>query len=189
MANNEIMVGMEHYKHELSLSEVSTDELKPERLLSAREMTRHRGGLGSTGWQVHHRCPQLSFDLSERRRRQNHATIQDMLKWNKIKRSAKPIECQLKIHCVPMNHQGLMEVHDVAHANVEKRASQQQKVPVSIPSWNTKKINRVVRSSLAAKTSSMATCMEQLDGRSTEADDDCNVIWSLAGAELAAVFA
>ena len=77
MANNEIMVNMQHYEHELSQIEVSnTDELKPGRLLSAKEMTRHRGGLGTIGWQVDHVCPQLSFDLSERRRRDNDATIQ-----------------------------------------------------------------------------------------------------------------
>ena len=91
---------------------------KPEWLLSAKEMTRHCGGLGTIGWQVDHGCPQLSFDLSERRRRDNDASIQDMLKWNKIIRSTKPLECQLKIHCVPTTHQGFMEVHDVAHANV-----------------------------------------------------------------------
>ena len=32
---------------------------------------------------VDHCCPQLSFDLSERRRRQNDATIQDMFNLNK----------------------------------------------------------------------------------------------------------
>ena len=82
MANCEIMVDMEHYKHELQQIEVSkTDKAKLERLLSAEEMTRYRGGLGSIGRLVD--CLQLPFDLSERRRRQSDATIQDMLKLNK----------------------------------------------------------------------------------------------------------
>ena len=38
----------------------------------------------------------------------------------------------------------------------------QQRVPISILSWSSKKIKRVVRSSLAAQTSSMAPCLEQL---------------------------
>ena len=89
MANYETVVDMEHYKHELSQIEVSkVDKLRPEKLLSPREMTRDRGGLGSVGWLVDHCCPQLSFDFSERRRRQIDATFQDMLKLNKMLRSA-----------------------------------------------------------------------------------------------------
>ena len=67
-------------------------------------------------------------------------------------------------------------VHDAAHAHVARRASQlshvilavhktvtEQQVPVSIPNWCSKQIERVVRISVAAETISMATCMEQLD--------------------------
>ena len=77
-----------------------------------------------------------------------------------------------------------MGAHDAAHANVEGGPPQQahviwivhrnvaeQKVLVSIPCWSSKKIKRVVRSSLAAETSNMATCMEQLDWMRT--------LWSL----------
>ena len=82
-----------------------------------------------------------------------------------------------------------MEVHDAAHANVEGGASQQahvilavhktateQEVAVSILSWSSERIKRVVRSSLAADTSSMATCMGQMDWMGTlEPDDDGRV--------------
>ena len=41
MANHEIMVDMEHYKHQLQEIEVSkSDEIKPERFLSAKEVAR-----------------------------------------------------------------------------------------------------------------------------------------------------
>ena len=114
MANYETMVDMKHYKHELSQIEVSkVDKLRPEKLLSAREMTRDRGGLGSVGWLVDHCCPQLSFDLSEKRRRQIDATIQDMLKLNKMLRSAKSNGCKSKILHFPMNHVRSMEEHTV----------------------------------------------------------------------------
>ena len=59
------------------------------------EMTLYLGGLGSVGWLVDHYCPQLSFDLSERRRRQIDATFLDLLKLNTRSRSAKWIECKL----------------------------------------------------------------------------------------------
>ena len=69
-----------------------------------------------------------------------------------------------------------MGVHDAAHANLEGLASQQghlilavhasitnRRVPVSVLCWQSKKIKRVVRSSLAAETRSMSTCQEYLD--------------------------
>ena len=52
---------------------------------------------------------QLSVDLLERRRRQNEATIQDMLLLNKMIRSAMVIECKLKIRSIPMNHVRFVE--------------------------------------------------------------------------------
>ena len=39
----------------------------------------------------------------------------------------------------------------------------EQEVPVSILSWSSKKIIRLERNNVAAETTSMATCMEQLD--------------------------
>ena len=75
-----------------------------------------------------------------------------------------------------MEHLRFMGVHDAAHANLEGGASQQGhlilavpasitncRVPVSVLSWQSKKIKRVVRSSLAAETCSMSTCQEQSD--------------------------
>ena len=69
-----------------------------------------------------------------------------------------------------------MRVHDAAHANLEGGVSQQGhlilavhasitncRVPVSVLSWQSKKIKRVVRSSLAAETCSMSTCQEHFD--------------------------
>ena len=75
-----------------------------------------------------------------------------------------------------MEHLRFMGVHDAAHANFEGGASQQGhlilavhtcitncRVPVSVVSWQSKKIKRVVRSSLVAQTCSMSTCQEHLD--------------------------
>ena len=75
-----------------------------------------------------------------------------------------------------MEHFRFMGVHDAAHANLEGGASQQGhlilavhasitncRVLVSMLSWKSKKIKRVVRSSLAAETCSMSTCQEHLD--------------------------
>ena len=74
------MIYVENFQHELQQIEVSkSDKLKPEGLLPAREMTRHRGGVGSIGWLVDHCCQQFSFDPSQRRSRQNGATIHALI--------------------------------------------------------------------------------------------------------------
>ena len=99
-----------------------------------------------------------------------------MLRLNKVIRTAKVIESQIKIRSIPVEHLRLMGVHDAAHANLEAGASQQGhlilavhasftncRVLVSVLSWQNKKIKRVVRSSLAAEASSMSTCQEHLE--------------------------
>ena len=177
MPNGDIVFDMEQYKHELEQIEVSkADKTKPERLLNSKEHTQFRGGVGSLGWFVDHCCPQLSFQLAELRRKQASPTVQDLLKLNKVIRAAKVIESKIKIRSIPVEHLRFMGVHDAAHANLEGGASQQGhlilavhasitncRVPLSALSWQSKKIKRVVRSSLAAETRSMPTCQEHLD--------------------------
>ena len=54
------------------------------------------------------------------------------------------------------------------HLNLAVHASITNcRVPVSVLSWQSKKNKRVVRSSLAAETSSMQTCQEHLDSMRT----------------------
>ena len=135
-----------------------------------------RGGVGSLGWFVDHCCPQLSFQLAELRRKQASPTVQDLLKLNKVIRTTKVIERKIKIRSIPVEHLRFMGVHDAAHANLEGGASQQGhlilavhasitncRVPVTVLRWQSKKIKKVVRSSLAAETCSMSTCQEHLD--------------------------
>ena len=77
-------VGVVRFKERQLTQWRTTPEIEVIQTNSAKEMTRYRG----------HCCPQLSFDFSERRRRQNDATIQDMLKMNTMIRSANSIECK-----------------------------------------------------------------------------------------------
>ena len=175
--NGEIVFDMEQFKHELEKIEVSkADKTKPERNLNTKEHTQFRGGVGSLGCLVDHCCPQLAFQLAELRRKQSSPTVQDLLRLNKVTRTAKVIETKIKVRSIPVEHLRFMGVHDAARANLEAGASQQGnlilavhasitdcRVPVSVLSWQSKKIKRVVRSSLAAEASSMSTCQEHLD--------------------------
>ena len=76
---------------------------KPERILNSKEQTQFRGGVGSLGWFVDHCCPQLSFHLAELRRKQSSPTVQDLLRLNKVIRTAKVIESKIKIEVFQWN--------------------------------------------------------------------------------------
>ena len=177
MSNGEIVCDFEHYKHEFAQIDVSNaDKTKLERVLNSKEHTQFRGGVGSLGWFVDHCCPQLSLQLAELRRKKASPTVQDLLKLNKVIRAAKVIENKIKIRSIPVEPLRFIGVHDAAHANLEGGASQQGhlilavhagitncRVLVSVLSCQSKKIKRVVRSSLAARTCSMSICQEHLD--------------------------
>ena len=161
------MFDMEQYKHELERIEVSkADKTKPKRHLNSKKHTQFRGGVGSLGWFVDHCCPQLPFQLAELRRKRSSPTVHDLLRLNKVIRTAKAIESKIKIRSIPVEHLRFMGVHDAAHANIEGGASQQGhlilavhasitncRVPVSVLSWQSEKIKSVVRSSLATEAS------------------------------------
>ena len=105
MPNGEIVFDMEQYKHELEQIEVSkAGKTKPERILNSKEHTQFRGSVGSLGWLVDHCCPQLSFQLAELRRKQSSPTVQDLLRLNKVIRTAKAIESKIKIRSIPVEH-------------------------------------------------------------------------------------
>ena len=129
MANNEIMIDREHYKHKLSQIDVlKSDKAKPEKLLSAKEMTLYRG---LDGWLIivvtTFLRPLREAQTTERRNHSGHA-----LKFNKMIRSAKSIERKLKIRNIPINHLRFVGVHNAAHTNVEGRASQQAHVYLAV---------------------------------------------------------
>ena len=165
MPNGEIVSDMEQFKHELEQIQVSkADKTKPERSLNTKEHAQFRGGVGSLGWLVDHCCPQLSFQLAELRRKQSSPTVQDLLRLNKVIRTAKVLETKIKVRSIPVENLRFMGVHDASHVNLEAGGSQQGhpilavhasntdcRVPVSVLCWQSKKIQRVVRSSLAQK--------------------------------------
>ena len=178
MPNGEIVFDMEQVKHEVEQNDVSkADKTKPERNLNTKDHTQFRGGVGSLGWLVDHCCPQLSIQLPQLRRKQSSPTVQDLLRLNKVIRTAKVIDTKIKVRSIPVKHLRVMGVHGASHANLEAGASQQGhliravrdtitdcRVTVSVLTWQSKKIKRrVVRSSSAAEASSMSTCQEHFD--------------------------
>ena len=126
MSNGEIVFDTVQFKHELEQIEVSkADKTKPERILNSKEHTELRGGVGSLGWLVDRCCPQLSFQLAELRRKQSSPAVQDLLRLNKVIRTAaKVIESKIKVRSIPVEHLSFMGVHDAAHPNLEAGGSQ-----------------------------------------------------------------
>ena len=108
-----------------------------------------------------HGCQSTS---QKRRRRQNDATNQDLLKLNKMIRSAKPIECKLKIHQhADETLEGTRQCRRrrITTDPCDLTSSQNvtgQTVRLSILSWSSQNIKRVVGA-------------QQWD----EPDDDCRL--------------
>ena len=128
MPNGEIVFFLTWNSTSMSLNTLKCPRpTKPslERLLNSKEHTLFQGGVGSLGWFVDHCCPQLSFQLAELRRKQASPTVQDLLKLNKVIRTAKEIESKIKIRSIPVEHLRFMGVHDAAHADLEGGSSQQ----------------------------------------------------------------
>ena len=92
MPNGEFVFDTEQFKHELEQIEVSkADKTKLERNLNTKEHTNSEEVLGVLGGIVDHCCQQVSFQLAELRRKQSSLTLQDLLRLNKVFRTAKVI--------------------------------------------------------------------------------------------------
>ena len=181
MPNGEIVFDMEQYTHELEQIEVSkADKTKPERILNSRcipnseEVLGVWAGLWITAVHNYH------FSWQNYSRKQSSPTVQDLLRLNKVIRTAKVIESKIKIRVFQWNifaswvfMMRLMQISGAGasqqgHLILAVHASITNcRVPVSVLSWQSKKIKRVVRSSLAAETCSMSTFQEHLDWKHT----------------------
>ena len=149
----------------------------PEAPVSESEMTRLRGLIGSMQYAVSHTRPDLASRLGEIQVQLSKPTVQTLLQGNRLLREAQ-LTSDTSIffrHILPK------EVAHVAFggasfASPKQLASfqgtivcatspkllQNEKAPVSPLTWSSKKINRVVRSTLSAEAYSMSRSVDRL---------------------------
>ena len=149
----------------------------PEASVSDSEMTKLRGLIGSLQYAVSHTRPDLASRLGEIQTQLSNPTVQTLLQGNKVLREAQSTS-DVSIFFRNIDPKELTHVAfgDASFASPKQLASFQgsiicatspkllknEKAPVSPLTWSSKKINRVVRSTLSAEAFSMSRSVDQL---------------------------
>ena len=153
-----------------------TDSLKPIEITAARalekdseltESEKHsvRCKVGQLLWLAHQSRPDLLFDVTSVSNNINRATVQHVLEINKIIGKAKVTKSSLKFQNLgSKNELKLVVFSDASLGNMPNGGSQGGYLVLLVGEsgkfspiwWNSKKIRRVVRSTLAAETLALA---------------------------------
>ena len=149
----------------------------PEVPVTDHEMTKLRGLIGSLQYAVSHTRPDLASRLGEIQIQLAKPTVQTLLQGNKVLREAQcTSDVSIFFRNIGPNELTHVAFGDASFASPKQLASFQgsiicatsprllknEKAPVSPLTWSSKKINRVVRSTLSAEAFSMSRSVDQL---------------------------
>ena len=136
-----------------------------------------RGLVGSLQYAAVNTRPDLSSRLSQLQSAINHAKIETLLEANKLLHEAKKYhDVHIKIRPIPYEDFRFMAFSDASFASHRKPDSHAGMIivgthqlitkniqcPISPLSWGSKKIQKVVTSTLSAETTSLASALDQL---------------------------
>eukprot|EP00435_Cladocopium_sp_Y103_P049938 s2127_g15.t1 len=162
---------------------ISPIQIKPERRAQETEVVteeeRHllRGLIGSLQYAAVHTRPDLTSSLSLLQSQINSATVSTLLMANKTLHTAKKHhDVNIRINPIAIEDLRFLAFSDASFASkakpesyagmiilaTHKDISQNKSCVISPLSWGTKKIQRVVTSTLSAETSALATTLDQL---------------------------
>ena len=124
--------------------------------------------MGQLNWITNTTRPDISYEVCEVATVQSKAKISDIVQANKILRQAKNNKLQIKFPKLDIPSMKLAVYHDASYANLHDGGSQGGYIiflyddqfnccPIS---WSSKRIKRVVRSTLAAETLSAVESLE-----------------------------
>ena len=177
-ANGEIILSQKEYIQDINPIDVPKDRRKtPESPVTKQELQDLRGLIGSIQYAATNTRPDLSCRLSLLQARITCAQVSDLLQGNKILHDAKRFsDTSIRIQALDPNQLRFLSFSDAAFATREKANSQKgclimattqdvdrsQAAPVSPLVWSSKKINRVVSSTLASETFALSGALDLL---------------------------
>ena len=139
--------------------------------VTSAEKTELMSLVGQLAWVARESLPQVSFDVSDLQQRFNTATVNELVRSNSILRQAKKLVATNIIKFIPLNLKDatFVSVTDASFAG-QPKGSSQMGLAVLIASnkilegsgnanmieWASKKIHRVVKSTLAAEAAAMS---------------------------------
>ena len=149
----------------------------PESPINEKERLALRGLVGSLQYAATNTRPDLSSKLSFLQSAINHATVETLMDGNRLLHEAKKHhDVTIVIKPIPLTDFRFMAFSDASfssnkkpdsHAGVfivgtHKEINENKQCPISPIAWGCKKIQRVVTSTLAAESTSLASALDQL---------------------------
>ena len=136
----------------------------PHRSLTKEETTSLRASLGKLNWLAGMTRPEISFEVCQISTRVNNATVADILSVNKVIKFVKSTPSSISIPKLDLKSLSITVFADASFNNLPDGGSQggyiiflNNKYNSVVPlSWNSTRLPRVVRSTLAVETLAMS---------------------------------
>ena len=173
-----IQVDQKDYAHDIPSIHVSRERRQePKSPVTPKELQLFRGLIGSLQYAATNTRPDISCRLSLLQAKIPSATVQDLLQGNRLLTEIKNFaEVHVKYQPIPIEQIRFLSCSDAAFASREKAHSQKgciifatdntidldQAAPISPITWFSKKINRVVGSTLASETFALSGALDIL---------------------------
>ena len=163
--NDLICLDQNRYAENLSFINIDRDQaVHKDRLLSEDEKSTLRAKIGQILWLAHQSRPDIIFDACNLAASVRTATVKDILYANKIIRRIKSDNITLKFRNLGCGEKSLVVFTDASLGNLPNGGSQGGYIVLLMSDngtfspicWNSKKIRRVARSTIAAETLAMA---------------------------------
>ena len=150
---------------------------RPYEALDNKDLSKLRGLIGSLQYAITHTRPDMVSKLGEVQCQMSKPTIQTMLMANKVLREAQETrDMSITFRSIPISELTFISFGDASFASPNNLASFQgtlicatnthlnknEKAPISPMTWSSKKISRVVRSTLSAEAYSMSRSVDKL---------------------------
>jgi hypothetical protein len=178
LPDGSIMASQEEYVRGIPAIDVGRHRRQtPESTVTEGELSKLRGLIGSLQYAVSHTRPDMAAKLGEVQVQVSKATVQTLLLANRVLREAQEhSHVKLCFRNIPVNQLTHVSFGDASFASSKQLASFQgtivcatnlelaknQKAPLSPLTWVSKKIARVVRSTLSAEAFSMSNSVDRL---------------------------
>lgn len=178
LADNSIQLSQAKYVNSIQpISLTPIRKTQEESKVTEEERHNLRGLVGSLQYAAVHTRPDLSSSLSLLQSQINTATVSTLLTANKVLHNAKKhSDVNIKIQPIPLKDVRFVAFSDASFASKSKPEShagmiilathkdiiQNKSCVISPLSWGTKKIQRIVTSTLSAETSALSTSLDQL---------------------------
>jgi transposase InsO family protein len=176
--DNSIELSQTKYVNHIPAIQISQErKLQENEKVTEKERHHLRGLVGSLQYAAVHTRPDIASALSHLQSQINSATVATLLTANKVLHNAKKhSDVHIKIQPIKTEDLRFIAFSDASFASKSKPEShagmiilathsdiaKNQSCPISPISWGTKKIQRIVTSTLSAETSALSTTLDQL---------------------------